>query len=187
MRLRDHAAPDIRVHWTVRQRTDGDRFVLSPLECLRSLIGCESPEWIVAAADSALRHGLITSTEWRRSIAELPTALRDLLGRVDARSESITESLMRFRLSMLGIAARPQVEIAGVGRVDLLVAERLVIELDGWDFHREREQFENDRRRDAVLAARGYRVLRFTYRMLVRQWPLVRAALLRAVSELETA
>ena len=45
----------------------------------------------------------------------------------------------------------------------------LVVELDGYEFHRARDAFERDRRRDAVLALAGYRVVRVTYRMLARE------------------
>lgn len=43
---------------------------------------------------------------------------------------------------------------------------KLVVELDGWAYHRTRRAFEEDRRRAAALEARGYRVLRFTWRQV---------------------
>ena len=47
--------------------------------------------------------------------------------------------------------------------------QRLVVELDGFSFHRHRAAFERDRARDATLQAAGYRVVRFTYRRLERE------------------
>jgi hypothetical protein len=44
--------------------------------------------------------------------------------------------------------------------------QRLVVELDGWEFHRTREAFERDRERDAVLTAAGWRPMRLTARGL---------------------
>jgi hypothetical protein len=41
---------------------------------------------------------------------------------------------------------------------------RLIVETDGWETHRTRAAFEQDRRRDAALTADGWRVLRFTWR-----------------------
>jgi Protein of unknown function (DUF559) len=41
-------------------------------------------------------------------------------------------------------------------------APRLVVEVDGYEFHKSRSQFEADRRRDAKLQVAGYRVLRLT-------------------------
>ena len=43
---------------------------------------------------------------------------------------------------------------------------RLVVETDGWDTHRTRQAFEDDRAKDAALLAAGYRVVRFTWRQL---------------------
>ena len=47
--------------------------------------------------------------------------------------------------------------------------ERLIVELDGWEFHRTRAAFERDRRRDAVLQLAGYRVLRVSWRWLQQE------------------
>lgn len=44
--------------------------------------------------------------------------------------------------------------------------ERLVVEVDGWAWHSSRNRFENDRQRDAALAAAGYTVLRITWRRI---------------------
>jgi very-short-patch-repair endonuclease len=44
--------------------------------------------------------------------------------------------------------------------------ERLIVELDGWQSHRTRSAFEEDRARDARLKLLGYGVLRFTWRQL---------------------
>lgn len=146
------------------------------------MVFCQSVEIVVAAADSALRLGRISTAQWAALISELPRRLRRLLAQVDARSESITESLTRFRLQQLGIDTRPQVKIAGVGRVDLLIGSRLVVEVDGWQYHRDPEKFEADRRRDARLSARGYRVLRFSYRQVMGSWSEVKAAILGAIA-----
>ena len=42
--------------------------------------------------------------------------------------------------------------------------QRLVVELDGWEFHRTHEAFERDRERDAVLMIAGWRTMRITAR-----------------------
>jgi very-short-patch-repair endonuclease len=58
---------------------------------------------------------------------------------------------------------------AGIGpfTVDFLwPAERLVVEVDGWDSHGTRSAFEADRQRDIALTLLGYDVLRFTWRQL---------------------
>lgn len=48
-------------------------------------------------------------------------------------------------------------------RVDAVIPDwRLVIEADGRAYHTKRADFENDRARDNLAAAHGYRVMRFT-------------------------
>ena len=66
---------------------------------------------------------------------------------------------------------RPAVNVVVAGlEVDMVWADRkLVVELDGYAFHRTRAMFERDRIRDASLALAGYRVLRVTYRRLEHQ------------------
>jgi very-short-patch-repair endonuclease len=55
-------------------------------------------------------------------------------------------------------------------RVDFYVpSARLVLEVDGRNWHARWEDMERDRRRDNALAARGIQVLRFTYAMLISE------------------
>jgi very-short-patch-repair endonuclease len=63
--------------------------------------------------------------------------------------------------------------------VDFLWPEvRLVVEVDDYATHGRRATFESDRERDVWLQLRGYRVLRFTWRMLTEH-PREVAATLR--------
>jgi very-short-patch-repair endonuclease len=48
-------------------------------------------------------------------------------------------------------------------------AERLIVEIDGFEYHRSREAFERDRLRDARLQAAGNRVVRITRRQISQQ------------------
>ena len=45
----------------------------------------------------------------------------------------------------------------------LFAAQRLVVELDGWAFHRGRVAFDDDRDRDAELLGFGYETVRITW------------------------
>jgi very-short-patch-repair endonuclease/predicted transcriptional regulator of viral defense system len=67
--------------------------------------------------------------------------------------------------------------VAGL-RVDFLFAQsRLVVETDGYRYHRTRRAFERDRERDAILARARYRTLRFTHRQLTREPTMVAATI----------
>ena len=58
--------------------------------------------------------------------------------------------------------------------VDFLWRERqLVVEVDGWESHRTRSAFEEDRARDARLTLLGWEILRFTWRQLETDGPSV--------------
>jgi hypothetical protein len=46
--------------------------------------------------------------------------------------------------------------------VDMFWPPDFIMEIDGWEYHRSRQAFERDRRRDAELRAAGYRVERVT-------------------------
>jgi hypothetical protein len=47
--------------------------------------------------------------------------------------------------------------------------ERLIVETDGSETHLTRRAFEDDRRRDQLLAVAGYRTLRFTWRQVTAE------------------
>jgi very-short-patch-repair endonuclease/predicted transcriptional regulator of viral defense system len=59
---------------------------------------------------------------------------------------------------------------------------KLIVEVDGYDVHSTRAAFEADRRRDAELQARGYRVLRVTWRQLTEEPEAVLANLSAALA-----
>ena len=75
-------------------------------------------------------------------------------------------------------APRVNVRVGGF-LVDFVWPEnRLIVEVDGYEFHRARAAFEADRARDAELVTQGYRVLRFTYRQVTGR-PAVVASRIR--------
>jgi very-short-patch-repair endonuclease len=92
-----------------------------------------------------------------------------VVARGSALSESSGETVARLAFEDAGLCVEQQVVIPGVGRVDLLVEGRVVVEIDGYTYHSDARQFAADRRRDAQLAALGYRVLRFTWLDAIRR------------------
>ena len=66
----------------------------------------------------------------------------------------------------------------GPHKVDVLWrAQRLIVEIDSWAYHRSRASFESDRARDRELTLRGFRVLRFVDREVMGRPAAVGAAL----------
>jgi len=98
-----------------------------------------------------------------------------------SRSEAERRLLDLLRRAALRPTAT-NTKVAG-SEVDILFADqRLVIEMDGYAFHRTRAAFERDRRRDADLAAAGYRVVRITWRQLRTEPEAVVARLAAALA-----
>jgi very-short-patch-repair endonuclease len=81
-----------------------------------------------------------------------------------ARSELEARMLALCRRHRL---PRPDVNVS-IDRyvVDLVWDPSLIVELDGWESHRTRSAFEEDRARDAHLAVLGYETVRFTWRQV---------------------
>lgn len=74
------------------------------------------------------------------------------------------------------------VRIAGY-EVDVLFADQhLIVELDGWQYHRSRRAFERDRAKQADLVAAGYRVMRITWRQVTERPEELLVRLARALN-----
>ena len=173
-------SPLLRVHWRAPLENPR-RLILDLSSTLADVIRCESAEVAVATADSALFRKAISRHEWERVVAGAPSTVRPGLALVQPLCESGIESLTLFRLRPFGFPIRCQAQIPGVGRVDFLIGTRLVIEVDGANYHTDPERFEADKRRDAVLSRLGYRVLRFSYKQVLYRWYEVEAAILASV------
>ena len=68
---------------------------------------------------------------------------------------------------------KTQVPIPGLGRVDMLLGQSLLVETDGYEFHADRDSFREDRRRDRIAATHGYCVIRLTWEQVFNSWPLI--------------
>jgi len=173
--------PGAVVHWSDRN-THGGRLAVALPEAIREYARCYGVEAAFIALESALAARLITRDEIAGMGADLPSAVRVSLSRARGLSESITEAVFVFRGLAFDVRIRQQVQI-GRDRVDVLLGDRLVIELDGREFH----ERERDYARDARLGARGYRVLRFSYRQVMYDWPSVEAAVRAAIARGDAA
>lgn len=152
------------VHRDTRVPAAGVALTVPPPVALGHLVRCLPLVDAVAAMDAALRIGLVSRAgllEQRPSNGALRFA--QVVRASDGRSQSIAESFVRVGLRAAGLTAVPQVMLDGVGRVDLLVEDLVVVELDGYAFHSDRAQFAEDRRRDRVVRALGLHALRFTF------------------------
>jgi very-short-patch-repair endonuclease len=150
---------------------------------LRQMLACCGIEAFFVALESARRQELIDRDGLRWLCAATNLLAREAvqLSRDDA--DSGLESLLRWRLRAYDLPVRTQVRIAGVGIVDILIGDRLIVEADGRDNHDGDGLRHKDLVRDATAAVWGYETLRFDYALIVHDWPLVEAAILAAVAE----
>lgn len=153
----------VLLHWTDERVGPG----VDPVEdALRAASACLDLRALVTVADSIAQRRLLTPSGVAEILGTTPRGRR-ALALHDPRAESGIETIVRLALRRHRIRVRSQVVIRGVGRVDLLVGERLVIEADGYEWHADREAFERDRERDRELVRRGYVVIRVTYRQAI--------------------
>lgn len=154
---------------------------IDPIEIAVAAAGqCTSAEYFVAVLDSLLRQGDYSVEDLTHMLRHSPGHVRALVGRTD-RSDAGTESLVRFRLRSAGIRVRSQVQIRGVGRVDLVVGSRLVLEVDSRAHHDDPRAYARDRERDLALARLGYDRLRLTYQHVMYRWDEAFAAILAII------
>jgi hypothetical protein len=121
--------------------------------------------------DLAEQRGLVDFAELHRR--PIPSSLQAVLSLYTAGT-FVTRSEMENRFLALcdehGIP-RPRVNSHVEGEeVDFVWPDkRLVVEVDGYRYHRSPSKFETDRERDVILALAGWQVMRFTWTQLTER------------------
>lgn len=151
------------LHWRPWDTGHRELWRTSLVDALAHAAWCVEHDHFVAILESALFEGRLGGANLAALVARSPRRRRQIFDRLDSRAESGTETLVRLALSRAGLSARPQVEIAGVGRVDLVVGDRVVVEVDSSAWHDETEARSRDYRRDLGLYRRGYIVVRVSW------------------------
>lgn len=101
-------------------------------------------------------------------------AVRAALAELASTTATVTRSPLEDRfLALVAEHGLPRplmnANIDGIEVDAVWRPQRLVVELDGWEFHRTRQAFQRDRDRDNVLTAKGWTVLRFTHADVMRR------------------
>ncbi|GGO62082.1 hypothetical protein GCM10010910_11330 [Microbacterium nanhaiense] len=165
MRLADSKARVV-THWRADTVDEHSTIALLP-RALAQAVLCQRPRAAIATLDSAIHLGVIGLADLDEVFRWLPERLQRLRKFVDGRAESGPETFARLLLRTLGCSIELQVEIGGVGRVDLLVDGWIIVECDSRAFHGGWDQQSKDRMRDLAAAAQGYATLRPTANQLV--------------------
>ncbi|NQX26094.1 type IV toxin-antitoxin system AbiEi family antitoxin domain-containing protein [Microbacteriaceae bacterium VKM Ac-2854] len=145
------------------------------------MLTCVPGEDAVVTMDSAVNSGAISlgDLDGLRSLA--PIGKRRLFDLVDPGAQSGLETRIRLAARGMRLQVQPQVLIPGVGHVDNLIGERLVIESDGARYHASKEQRQIDLQRDSDLTGMEYLPLRWDYDQIMNDWPTQRETLLGIV------
>jgi very-short-patch-repair endonuclease len=124
--------------------------VTTPVRTLADLRPLLTPAQFAAALREAefLRLPMDDEPDSDRARTDLEQAMRALCRRHRLPRPEVNVKIERFEVDFLW---RDQ---------------RLIVEVDGWESHRTRSAFEEDRARDARLAVLGYEVVRFTWRQV---------------------
>jgi very-short-patch-repair endonuclease len=176
LRLDFPRVPPSVVHWS-----DGQ---LSPFcwrdaldDTLRSSVRCADAETAIAVLDTALGLKVIDLKDLRRIFDTAPRRSKRIASQARLGSESGVESITRQRLERIGIQVEQQVRLSGVGRVDMRLDRRLLVEIDGYAYHSSPESFDRDRQRDVAVQRAGLRCVRFSARQVFDDWSEVQRAI----------
>jgi very-short-patch-repair endonuclease len=179
----DGLRPAAVLHWTPEPiEPDRHRLVIeSGRNALAHLARCQPLDVAVASFDSAVRLGMISLPELQRLASVHGGRFAQAAALVTGNADSGLETLTRVRLGWAGVACREQVVIDG-HPVDLLIGDRLVIQLDGDQHLKDPVQLARDRRQDRRLKLMGYTVLRYGYAEVVFGWQTTQAEILAHIA-----
>lgn len=149
--------------------------------CVRGGLRFSAPAWTAVemcgdggarVIDEALRSGVQLEELWealaamrgRQGNAVRRRLLRDSCDRPWSEAEREAHRLLRAS----GVTGwRTNVKVNGYYLDVAWVKLRVCLEIDGFEYHRERASFEADRLRDQILVADGWVVLRITWSQLI--------------------
>lgn len=118
---------------------------------------------------SPVQQGDVTLDFLRRKLPGNRNArAKAVLDHVIPRADSLLEVLANYHFRRAGLHVRRHVQVPGVGEVDFLIEECLVVETDGTT-HLEPKQVKKDRARNNATVIGGLLCLRFGYADVVHQ------------------
>lgn len=139
---------------------------------------CQPYETALVIWESAMNKRLVDSAYLHAF--ELPPAARAVLERARPFADSGLETIFVSRLRWMNVRLLPQAWVVD-RQVDLLIGERLVIQIDGATHAG--AQRTSDIAHDAQLVLRGYHPLRFSYEQVMDRWHDVQAVIMEAVAQ----
>lgn len=183
--VRPHAErprDEVVVHWSAPLVPVSPTTLIESVEdSLEHIAGCVPREAALVLWESAARIErwdpvALSRVRWRTP------ASREVAAIITGLSDSGLETMFVTRLGPWGLPIHQQVMIAG-HPVDVLIGDRLVVQLDGFAYHSSPADRARDLAHDRELVSRGYTVLRFTYAEVIYGWDRVERAIARAIAQ----
>jgi predicted transcriptional regulator of viral defense system len=159
-----------RTHESERTRRDGIPITTVP-RTLLDLAAVAPPKQLQRAVNEAERLNLLNKRAMRETLERHSgrrgtPALRAVIAAVNPETRRTRSDLEVAFLALCKKYGIPLPVVNGVVEgyeVDMhWPGTSLIVELDSWEYHGTSGAFETDRRRDADLASKGYRVIRVT-------------------------
>lgn len=175
------ASDSITLHWSSGPIAVSRYALVEPIEnALVHIANCQPFENALVVWDSALNGRHVTAAHLQQ-LDVRSAAARAVRAAASSLADSGLETLPVSRLAAHGIRVQQQVHLEG-HRVDGLIGERLVLQIDGFAHHSTPQQRRSDIAHDRVLVLLGYTVLRFDYKQILFEWDAVEAQIVRAVA-----
>ncbi len=147
---------------------------------------------LIAAVEAAQRREILDITKLNALAARSPgrhgvKPLLEVVAQLDDEApwtQSRGEATLREIIRAAGLP-EPRFNVLVEGEcVDAVWPDqKVIVEVDGYGYHRSRPRFANDRRRDRKLQLAGYRVFRYTYDDLDHHAPIVAAEIRDALGQ----
>lgn len=167
------------MHWAAPVVPRPADALVDPIENVLSLVStCLPVEQALATWESAVRKDLVSLSQLRRM--PLGPRGRNLAELAQSWSDSGLESIAVSRLRFLRLPLTQQAVILGK-RVDILIGERLILEIDGATHTG--SQRDRHIAFDALAAWHGYHVIRVSYQQMLHQWPEIQPTIVVAVAQ----
>jgi very-short-patch-repair endonuclease len=174
--------PELRLHWSSGPAPVRRHAAVDPLiNVLHHTARCLEPAKALAVWESALHEKFIDLDVLQR-ITWRGDRVNRIAGTVSPLSDSGLETEFVVIMRTIGVSVRQQVVIDG-HRVDGLIGERLIVQLDGFAHHAEAAARRRDIEADARLRLRGYTVLRFDFVQVFMQPELVKDIVRAAIAQ----
>lgn len=172
----------VRLHWASAPAPVNRTMTEEPIvNVLFHVARCATPHDALAVWESAIRSRKANVTTLER-VSWRSTAAAEYARVVGELSDSGLETRFIRGMRQVGVTVQQQVRIDG-RPLDGRIGDSLLVQLDGFEFHRSAADRRRDIEADARLTLQGYTVLRFDYFQVFFQWDYVVDTILMAIAQ----